>query len=299
MKFKVIAIYLLSLMTISTLNAQTLKKGTTLYSFSAGASFANLTNSKAPHNIYLIGSDIYPVVTTPGGLSSSTLYFDYQPEFFRDMKAGIFLAGDWEHFIKDNLSINGAIAFETKGIDVAYNNEIVVDNDNFPASTFTEVHHRKISNQYLTLSFAAKKYFQHQVYIEGGVYGSKLITSMIDLYSEKSFHEGPGNYFESMIEISGKDDGGEFTAAYDLGITAGFGFQKFISEKIFLKSGVRVNAGLIKVDGKYNNEYEESYWPQSSNIIATTVRSTNYYGFNSNARNINILFLFGVGWVIK
>lgn len=299
MKFKVIAVCIFALLTIANLKAQELKKGTVLYSFSSGASFANLSNSKAPHNLFLWGSDDSPVASYNGHLSYSPQYFDYQPDFFQDIKTGFYVGGDWEYFLQDNFSVNGTIAFESKGIKVNFNDEIIINNEDNTTSTFTEIHNRKINNNYLTMSFTAKKYFAHQVYIEGGIYGGKLISSAIDLYSEKSLYEGPGNYYESMVEINGEDRGGEFTSMYDLGITTGFGFQKFVSEKIFLRTGVRTNIGLLKVDSKYNNEYEELLIPQSSNIISTYVRSTNYYGFNSNAKNINILITFGVGWMLK
>lgn len=299
MKLKAIAFCLLTFFSFSNLIAQTNEKGDLLFGFSAGASFANFTNGKAPQNIHLLGSDDSPVFMPFGLVESSTSYFDYQPDFISDIKTGIYVAAEAEYFLNQTIALNGAIAFETKGIKVDFENEIEIDNGDNTTSTFNEIHRRNIANQYLTTTFTIKKHLQHNLFVEGGFYGGMLLLSKFDLYSQKSFYEGPGNNFYTDLTISGKDPEHEFTSFIDLGISAGFGFHKMISEKMYLKSTLRTNIGLLKVDGKYNNEYQESYIPQSANIIAMTVRSTNYFGFNSNAKNLNFLFTIGVGWKLQ
>ncbi|KAA3635102.1 MAG: hypothetical protein DWQ02_10355 [Bacteroidetes bacterium] len=298
MNLKAIAFCLVTFFSFSNLFAQTHEKGDLLFGFSAGTSFANFTNSKAPQNIHLIGSEDSPVFMPFGLVESSTAYFDYQPDFIRDIKTGIYFGAEAEYFLNPSIALTGAIAYESKGIKVDYANEIEIDDDNTTA-TYQEVHRRKIANQYLTTTFTLKKHLQHNLFIEGGFYGGMLLFSKFDLYSQKSYYEGPGNNFYTDLTITGKDPEHEFTSFIDLGVSAGFGFQKMISEKMYVKSAMRANIGLLKVDGKYNNEYEETYIPQSANIIALTVRSTNYFGFNSNAKNLNFLFTVGVGWKLQ
>ncbi len=174
MNLKAFAFFVLTFFTFSTLFAQTNEKGDFLFGISAGASFANFTNSKAPQNIHLMGSDDSAVFMPFGLVESSTGYFDYQPDLIRDIKTGIYFGAEAEYFLNPTISLNGAIAFESKGIKVNFENEIEIDNGDNTTSTYNEVHKRNIANQYLTTTFTLKKHLPHNLFIDNSIYWTQI-----------------------------------------------------------------------------------------------------------------------------
>lgn len=81
------------------------------------------------------------------------------------------------------------------------------------------------------------------------------------------------------------------------GISLGTGFSYPIAENFFLNANVLFNVGLRKIDKKYNNEYEEEDRVGISGTV-TSLRSTNYFGLNSNARNVNSTITLGVVYIL-
>jgi hypothetical protein len=63
-----------------------------------------------------------------------------------------------------------------------------------------------------------------------------------------------------------------------------------------LSADILISFGLIKIDRKFNNEYDELALPTPYNIYAKSIRSTNYYGLNSNATNISGSLTLGVAY---
>ena len=78
----------------------------------------------------------------------------------------------------------------------------------------------------------------------------------------------------------------------------GAGYLKKISERLNFKTEIQMRFGLVKIDSKYNNEFTVTPVASGTNFTSYLVRSTNYYGLNSDATNINLALTVGLGYKI-
>lgn len=89
----------------------------------------------------------------------------------------------------------------------------------------------------------------------------------------------------------------EFTNNIDFGVSFGTGYSYPFTNRLLLNADLIFNIGLFKIDKKYHNEYEETILPSITGS-SIRLRATNYYGLNSNARNLNMGFTVGIAYCI-
>ena len=282
--------------------AQENDKGNIVVGFSIGPSFANFTNSEAPHKIHLFGSDIRPILTDASELTKSVAYTDYKTGLFKDVLTGLSMGIQLEFFIKKNLSIQSGIYFESKGINLNYSNRKILNTTpgDIASESLDEKYKIKFINNYLTIPILFRKYLskKQHIFFEGGVYTGYLISSKITYLNKKTVSDATRVLSQYTFEINNqKDSKKEYTHLFDFGFSAGAGFIKNISEKLIFKTEILLNFGMAKLDSKYNNEYlvESVSLPGSNN---DKVISTNYFGLNSNSKNINFNLTLGLGYKI-
>lgn len=276
------------------------EKGDIIIGFSAGTSFSNLLNSEAPHKINIFGSHINPVSFPSSDLTKSPAYTDYETGIFKDLLFGITSGIQIEYFIKNNLSLLSGIAYDSKGIDLNYANTIT--DYTTTGEIMTETYKLKISNDYLTLPLLLRKYVleEKNIFVSGGIYFGYLVSSRIDYLNQKTVSDELGILSDYSFWIDNeKDKKREYTNKLDFGLSLGTGYSKNITDKLVFKSELLFNIALRKVDSKYNNDFSVTPVPSGTNLSNVLVRSTNYFGLNSNSKNINMLFSLGLGYRIR
>lgn len=268
-----ISIIFIAIILSGTLLAQEDRRGTSRFEFTIGPSFSNLLSSEAPHKLD-IGQ--YPTEND----------LDYNVSLTKDIRVGIDISYKFEYFLQNNLSIVTAISYQTKGIDlkseIKESNLVVIE----------KVFNRNIKNSYLIIPVLFRKYI-NTFYIEGGVYSGFLLKSTI---------QGLNSYSEQYLtserffvnEIEGIDEEKEFTSNFDFGVSLGGGYSYEFSKYWSINLDCLLNIGLIKVDKKYNNEYSIKPISASSNYTNYLITNTNYFGLNSDAKNISLSLTFGV-----
>jgi hypothetical protein len=280
------------------LYSQVYDKGDLDFGFAVGTSFANFINSEAPHKIYLYGSDKKPFISNSPDITKSPFYNNYKTNLFKDILFRITTNTHIEYFIKNNLSIQSGISFETKGVNLNYST--TNPQDTILGDYYKDAFVLKIRNNYLIVPILLKKYLLERqwLFIEGGVYTGYLVSSRITFLSEKI---GNGNaesgpiIFVSIID--NELENRKITNKFDFGFSIGTGINKRLSSKLIFKSELLMNFGLVKVDSKYNNEFYVINVSSDSNPNYL-VRSTNYYGLNSKAKNFNLTLTIGIGYKI-
>jgi hypothetical protein len=304
-------LFVVLLLSIRLVLAQEDKKGLKFVSFSAGPSFSNFSNSEAPHKINIYGSDKYPAIL-PLDVSESESYFDYKTDLLKDIKVGLSVGIGFEYFVKNDLSLYFSITYEEKGInlrDDKHESSIYVFEPYPPVPPpatnilyYDENYDIKISNNYLTMPVLIRKYInQTGLYVQGGFYISNLLRSQIYTYNRK--HEYFPDYafygYDSWFKINNEiDKKKEFTMNIDFGISFGTGFSHALTDRLLLTTNLILNLGLHKIDKKYNNEYFEHLVPSYVGLD-NYVRSTNYFGLNSNAKNISSSISVGLVYKLK
>lgn len=285
--------------------AQESRKGKFFIGFSAGGSFANFINSEAPHKINLFGSNETPYIYSSDDVTKSPAYIDYQTGLFSDILIGVSAGVDAEFFIRDNLSICSGLIFETKGINLHYSNNrngYVQTNSWLPSyGTIDETFNCKIINNYFISPLMIRKYFftHKNIFFEGGTFMGYLLSSRITYLNSKTLSNENGLLSKNSTRLNNqKDLDKKYTHKYDFGLSVGSGFIKSLSNRLVLKTELRMNIGLLKLDSKYNNEYMLKVRPSGSNFGTYLLRSTNYYGLNSNSKNINLVLTIGLGYKI-
>jgi hypothetical protein len=292
-------------------NAQQDRKGIKIIHLSAGATFANLLNSEAPHKLNVYGSDIQPALFYPD-VTRSLGYFDYSTHIIKDIRTGLVLKAGIEYFLKNNWSVVTSIAYEEKGIDLDFRhashrdvttsyepgNNIGGGPPSFYVAHYDQYYQVKINNSYLTVPIIIKKYFSSQkFYLSAGGFAAWLTESDVHTFQRKHHYSPDYRGYESDYVATKHltDKKKEFTNHMDYGLAVGTGFACPLSTNLQINLDLLVSAGLRKVDRKYNNEYEEDARPATTGYMLM-VRSTNYYGLNSDATNVSAAFTFGVGY---
>jgi len=287
------------------IKAQEDKQGRLSIGFAAGPSFANMVNSEAPHKINLYGSDEFPVVIKTDDVEKSVAYTDYKTSLTKDILYGVSLRFQFEYYLYNNLSINGGLSYNKKGINMKYSNNrngYLVFNKSFKninsSGSIYEELNSKIVNHYICFPIAIKyhPFRNNNFFIQGGFYLGKLILNKTDIELIKDYSsEYSSNYY--MSYINGVDYR-DLTNEIDYGLIFGGGFFKKLNQKLIFTTEVKLDIGLKKLDAKYNNEYEEIKIPSGTNIPYTAITSTNYHGFNSNAKNISAAILIGINYIL-
>lgn len=292
--------------------AQEENKGFSRISLSIGPNFSNLLASEAPHKIYIPGSDQRPALMTGMEVSQSPGYFNYKTSIIDDMRTGVTVRLATEYRLANQWSIQGAVGYEEKGINLKHFNResrivnVYDPNPETPERTNSTVYYDeyfdvKIQNDYLTFPVQLRKYMAGQkFYVQGGFYLGWLLKS--EIYTFKRNHtyfangDQPVSDFQSSVEFQDEDK--EFTNTLDPGLSLGCGLNYPLSDRLSLNGDLLLSAGLQKVDKKYNNEYTEDTISMYSGI-GLLVRSTNYFGLNSNATNLSASLTIGCSYMLR
>jgi len=290
------------LIIVHILVAQDNSKGDIVIGFSVGPCFANFINSEVPHKINIYGSDVNPVLFPSSDLTKSLAYTDYQTSLINNILFGISTGLQMEYFLNSNTSIKTGLFYEPKGINLNFSNtkdEILYTGTSYVNGSIAERYKIKINNNYLTVPVIYRKYiFQNQkIFVEGGAYLSFLISSKINDWNEKIVSNDTAEIYRYWSNLDNwKDSKKVYTKKFDMGLSIGTGFEKNLTDKLVVMTEILLNVGLLDVDSKYNNEYSVTPTAAGSNFTSVLVRSTNYYGLNSNSKNINLLFTIGIGY---
>ena len=289
MNLKIIILAIHLFVSIGYLSAQEKSQKGMVIGLSLGPSLANLMNSKAPNKIFAFNS----LLPSPD-VENVAEYTDYEVGLLKDLLLGIAAGVTIEYFIKKDLSLLSGLSYESKGINLNYSNSrqgTVHFTGSSSSGEINETFKKKIRNSYLIFPILIRTYIlKHRaLYLEGGLYSGYLLSSKVTLSDSKIVDEAPRAFFFS------KFDNNSFTHNLDYGFSLGGGFAKDINQKVIFSISTRVNIGLRKVDAKFDNQFEIGSTPLGSQLVT----STNYFGFNSDARNINFTFSIGAGYKIN
>ncbi|MBK3516248.1 outer membrane beta-barrel protein [Carboxylicivirga marina] len=269
-----------------------------------GIGASNLINAEAPHKIISI-SDVYYLQ-----FGESNSEFNYETNFFKDMKYNFVGGIGFEYFIKPDLSLSASLNYEGKGLDIDYRHkDSGGDTDYVWASQENYVF--DISNHYITLPLIMRKYLNasNTFYLQGGAYMAYLIQSSIDFSIDRLYVSSykfdsdqlelideteVGGNSGSNIRAYENDFEDDLTSTFDLGIVLGTGYTYPLSDKLYIYADLLFSIGLKDIDGVNDNEYSETSLPASSGYN-TVIQSENYYGLNSNAKNFSGVLTVGVG----
>jgi hypothetical protein len=142
--------------------------------------------------------------------------------------------------------------------------------------------------------------------LQGGAYLAYLLNSKVNInmqgaYASNVSAEGlvainalPEKEFYA-IELNESDFEDDLTSVFDFGLVLGTGFNYPLSDKLYFNADLSVCIGLKGIDGVSNNEYSEVTIPLSTGF-GSVVSSRNYYGLNSNAKNISGALTLGIGF---
>ncbi len=245
------------------------KKGLKLINFTIGPSFSNIISNNDSHKIY------------------DRVFSDYETDMIKDIKTGIAISAGFEYYIKNNLSLNFALSYNEKGIDLNYKKNTT---NNYPRLKSHQNFHfaMDICYRYLTLPISVRRYFKNnKFYIQGGIYTGYLLS----LYAKTHVHnrywldENPAN--ELKIKCLYKDKTN--TKNFDFGVSLGAGFSKKLSKNLFFNTNILFNLGLVEIDKKFENKiYAPSVNPQP--------QRRRYYGNLTNVKNISCTVNIGVSY---
>lgn len=297
MKLKTTFILVVLLVSYNYVSGQTNTKPKSTFTYSVGLNCSNFINSEAPHKLYFVD----PAFFETNGLGYWPIEVDYESSLLKDINYGLTVGLGLEKFLSSFYSIKIALNYEQKGINLDYRNkESWIAGQNSRLTTVHKEQHfeRKIDNNYITMPITVRRYFKrHRAYISGGVYSAFLVKSYVDGRAYQHFstesEEVVFSYAEGERWLEIKDNKKEFTSNFDVGLSAGSGIVHPIGKNWLINLDVLVNIGLLKVDRKYNNEYEENEISNAVGIL-TRIKSSNYIGLNSNARNISTSITFGL-----
>ncbi len=73
----------------------------------------------------------------------------------------------------------------------------------------------------------------------------------------------------------------------------GCGLKLPLGNGVYFTTYLLINLELRKIDKKFNNDYEEHTLPSTTGYT-TIIESGNYFGLNSNAKNINTALTLGI-----
>jgi hypothetical protein len=279
MKISLFAVFIFIFGIVS---AQDDKKGLKLISASIGPSFSNLICSKAPPYFDKYESNFAPKT-------------NYETSLTKETKTSFAFGLGFEHFLRNKLSISFLLNYELKGVDYMYS---ALNTESSVVGFYDETVERSISNSYLTLPILLKTYLLKDIiYIQGGFYVGYLIKS--ETYaSDVRFLPPlyPGTIPNNSISIIDNeiDSEKEHTTNFDIGFSLGGGINYPFGDKLFFKIDYLMNVGLRKIDKKYNNDYVGEEFPNYSETDSSSWVNI-YYGINSDAKNINMSLLFGIG----
>ncbi len=286
---------------ITKVNAQE-KEGNSkikLINFHVGPSFGNFLSAEAPHKYLENNWNDQSLIYLGDPL------IDYQTNFLSDVRVDFSLGLSFEKYIKNNYSLVFGLNYEGKGIDIEFkDNETYFINENQIYET-SELD-LKVENKYITAPLLLRKHlFTNQIfYVQGGIYLAYLTSSRIAVDGEKEIKqkfqtstltEKPS--IPTNFGIKYTDKTKDNTNSLDYGASVGFGIKLPLGNGVYFTSDLLTNIGLRNIDKKYNNDYEKTTMPTTTGIN-TIIRSGNYYGLNSKAKNINTTFTIGLSFEI-
>jgi hypothetical protein len=193
----------------------------------------------------------------------------YKTNFFKDMQVGFFFGLFVNRELRRKLDLEFGINYCQKGINLRYGyNERVVNPDNSTTNTSYQFT-RDLRLNYLVVPAVLRYKLgkKERVYLLGGVYAAKGLTYIINDAFVRIIRETESSS-GLLLYSSGSTSWIVDTNAerFDSGLIGGFGMEWPLKNKWRVGFDVRTNIGLISI-------------PQ---------RDLYFFGFSSDAKNINI-----------
>ncbi|MBK3516246.1 outer membrane beta-barrel protein [Carboxylicivirga marina] len=259
-----------------------------------GVGANNLINAEAPHKI--LRYDNYRHYPFYEGSE-----LNYETNFLSDMKFSFVGGIGFEYYLKPGMSFSASVNYEGKGLEMNYRFNDSGGNEQY-IWDLQEDYLFDISNHYITLPLSLRKYLNasYTFYVQGGVYMACMFESRVDISIVEKFnrwniaeeHEEPRlvGYYIEEFNANHFDFEDELTRMFDFGLVLGTGYIYPLSKKLFINADLLFSIGLKGIDGVNDNEYDELLLARG-----TMVRSGNYYGLNSNAKNFSGELTVGIG----
>jgi len=246
------------------------EKNTDILTFSIGSNFSNLLNAEAPDKT-----------------------INYNTHLIKNSRIDFLIGFEYEFSLSKSYAFFCGLNYESKGIDLNYENNVNKQDDNSIIYPYHEQLEIIIKNDYLTLPIGIKKYFLNKNwYIKGNVYISYLLKSK-GSYFEEFVEKDDNGYIVSFFELISdiNDPKKDHTYNIDYGFSLGTGLNFPLNEKLLFAIDYNISIGLRKIDKMYNNDlvnfiYEDPYYGYQMPL--------NYYELNSNARNISMSLTIGL-----
>ena len=299
---------LVSLLLVNSSVAQGNESKVKIVKIHIGPSASNFINAEAPHKTFILSENHEVLI-----MSDKDLTINYDSHLFKDLRFNLAVGIGFEYYLKDDLSIYAALNYEGKGINLHSMSKVATQSDSYGdypkyEEVRAENHSIEIDNNYLVLPITLRKYLnsQNTFYLQGGMYWGYLLKSEVDILLQKWQQErivsaglvtkiSSNNFNEFHME--GEDEDKNYTSNVDYGLSIGTGINYPLSNRFYFNADLLINVGLRSIDKQNNNEYWESDTPRATGYYKT-IHSANYYGLNSNAKNINAVITFGIGFRI-
>ncbi len=266
-----------------------------------GVGASNFINAEAPHKIISVNDDYYLLQ------GSGEPELNYETNFFDDVKYSFVGGLSFEYYLKRDVSLVATLNYESKGIDIQYKyKESQLETE--PMWVVEEDYSFDVSNHYISLPLSVRKYLNssHTFYVQGGCYLAYLLQSTVAINMEGSYKSSITNTLFELtnvesqnsnygIELNEDDFDKKLTSSFDFGLVLGTGFNYPFSDQFYINADLSLCIGLKDIDKVNDNDYSEVEMPLSSGY-GTSIRSANYYGLNSNAKNISGALTVGIGF---
>lgn len=260
--------------------------------FKTGANFSFLTNTVPEMNESFSSFESGPFV---GDFFS----YKFDANFFSDAAIRFSMYADVGYKLTDNLNAQLGIGYAGRGMDLhdegsVYTSQINGTSETILYGNFS--YNRKVKTNYLSVPITLKYYvgLKHRFFVTAGTYFDFLLSSKV--YGDQNYTRAMDVVTDGVVQTSilamGEshfDDQDAHTAKLDFGLTYGAGVEFPIDSRVNFIFTMNMNHGLLQIDGKYENETR--VLPVTSGFV---VVHNNYYGLNSNAKNLTLTANIGI-----
>ncbi|GAB3204387.1 hypothetical protein ABID22_003314 [Pontibacter aydingkolensis] len=278
--------------TYTSATAQTIEVGKLRVGVRGGLSAANLLFVEAPNKF---AGDCPDGTTNCISYSDSEFYtFDYTGDL-GNTRLGLVAGLYAERILNEKLTVEAGINYEQKGLNLLYTSY----SEKQQGSNMTEnwkYYKRDIRNDYLVLPLVVKYKLDpgSRFYITGGVYTAFLVNAA-GIAADSSSARATTSWGQSGNTSSFKQTvTTEWTSKFDAGVVGGGGMSWPLGNNLTLSADARLNFGLLKVDAKYNNRYEERQMSTPSGGGRVIISESFYRGLSSQSRNISLALTAGI-----
>jgi hypothetical protein len=256
-----------------------------------GPSFSTFYSSEAPVKIFEVSMGPY-YKTVPYGYrpEDDRSYYPYSSSLLSMKRTGITFQLLAARRISKHYTLVTGLGWEQKG--VSHSEQLTQwDGLSFRSDTFSFSNQEllsKVQNNYITMPLLVRRVFASGITLDAGGYVGYLLTSHLRQTIKKENFEQRGQGFSqwgSTVNF-GPDVN---TARIDAGLVLAAGYKRALFEKTSFLARAAGSVGLLKVDGKYDNDYSQDFF-----FNGYILRQGNYHGYSSSAKNLQLQVTVGV-----